>query len=113
MAEVPSRRPHPRQRPDDVTVVDRPHEEVDLVRPGDHPVAHETPDDWGWHGEMGRWGRRLWILPFAVILAYLLTYVFGPHEDRAADPWLIGIAVLMILVVLVDRRRRKNAWRAK
>ena len=75
----------------------------------EHVVEHERPEDWGWHGEMGKWGRRLAIIPILFILAYL----FGNHRGRVEDIWLIAIAALMILVLVYDRYRRKNAWRAK
>ena len=29
------------------------------------------------------------------------------------DIWLIGIAVVIVVIVLCDWRRRKNAWRAE
>jgi hypothetical protein len=74
-----------------------------------HPVEHERPEDWGWHGEMGTWGRRLWILGPLAILAFL----FGNHEGKVEDIWLGIIAALMVVVYLYDRARRKNAWRAK
>ncbi|MCU1613511.1 MAG: hypothetical protein JWO98_1051 [Frankiales bacterium] len=89
--------------------VNQPGREEGLVREGERPVEHERPEEWGWHGEMGTWGRRLAIIPLLFILAYL----FGNHRGRIEDVWLIAIAALMVLVMLYDRFRRKNAWRAK
>jgi hypothetical protein len=80
-----------------------------VVAAGEHPVENERPEDWGWHGEMGKWGRRTWWLAPLVLLAYLK----GNHEGRVEDIWLIGLAALMVVVFLLDRLRRKNAWRAK
>jgi hypothetical protein len=89
--------------------VNQPGREEAVVRTGEHPVEHERPEDWGWHGEMGKWGRRTWFLGPLAILAFL----FGNHEGKVEDIWLICIAALMVVVFLYDRVRRKNAWRAK
>ena len=37
--------------------VNQPKREEGVVRAGAQPVAHERPEEWGWHGETGRWGR--------------------------------------------------------
>jgi hypothetical protein len=89
--------------------VNQPGREEGVVRTGEHPVEHERPEDWGWHGEMGKWGRRTWWIPVLVILAYLK----GNHQGNVENIWLIGTAVLLVVVFLYDRIRRKNAWRAK
>src|ERR1700750_1311757 len=51
--------------------VNQPAREEGVVREGEPPITHERPEEWGWHGEMGKWGRRLAIIPIPVILAYL------------------------------------------
>ena len=89
--------------------VNQPGREEAVVREGEHPVEHERPEEWGWHGEMGKWARRLWILP----LLFLIAYNFGNHRGHVEDIWLEAIALIMVLVFLYDRWRRKNAWRAK
>jgi hypothetical protein len=89
--------------------VNQPGREEAVVRTGEHPVEHERPEEWGWHGEMGKWGRRLAVIPIVVILAYLV----GNHEGRIEDVWLLCIAGLMILILIWDARRRKNAWRSR
>jgi hypothetical protein len=89
--------------------VNQPGREEAVVRAGEHPVEHERPEDWGWHAEMGKWGRRTWWIAPLVVLAFL----HGNHQGHVEDVWLIGIAVLMVVVFLYDRTRRKNAWRAK
>ena len=89
--------------------VNQPGREEGVVRRGEHPVEHERPEDWGWHGEMGKWGRRTWwIAPL-----FLLAMLFGNHQGNVENIWLISIAALMVVVFLYDRVRRKNAWRAK
>jgi ABC-type uncharacterized transport system permease subunit len=89
--------------------VNQPLREEGVVREGEQPITHERPEEWGWHHSMGKWGRRLTIIPILLILAYL----YGNHRGRVEDVWLIAIAVLMVLVLVYDRFRRKNAWRAK
>jgi len=80
-----------------------------VVRHGAEPIEHERPEDWGWHGETGRWGRAgAWI---AVL--FTLAYLFGNHEGRVEDLWILGIVVVMIIVLIRDWRRRRNAWRAR
>jgi Protein of unknown function (DUF2631) len=89
--------------------VNQPAREEGIVREGEPPITHERPEEWGWHHEMGTWGRRLAILPILAILAFL----FGNHRGHLEDIWLIVIAALMVLLLIYDRFRRKNAWRAK
>jgi hypothetical protein len=74
-----------------------------------HDVEHERPEDWGWHGETGKWGRvGAWIAVLAT-----LTYLIGNHEGRVENWWVLGIAATMVIILLWDARRRKNAWRAR
>lgn len=89
--------------------VEQPGREEGVVRHDAHPVEHERPEDWGWHGETGRAGRVGAWISVLVVLAYL----FGNHEGRVEDLWVVGIALIMVVVLLWDMRRRKNAWRAK
>jgi len=93
----------------ETTRVNQPGREEAVVRHGEQPVEHERPEDWGWHGEIGKWGRRTWwIAPL-----FLLAMLRGNHQGNVENIWLIGTAVLMLVVFLYDRSRRKNAWRAK
>ena len=80
------------------------------MRADAHPVEHERPEDWGWHGETGKLGRAgAWI---AILI--LLSHLVGRnHEGKVEDLWIIGIALVMVLILLWDIRRRKNAWRSK
>jgi hypothetical protein len=89
--------------------VSQPGREDALVRDDAHPVEHERPEDWGWHGETGKWGRvGAWISVLAI-----LSYLIGNHEGRIEDLWLVGVAVVMILILVWDHFRRKNAWRSR
>jgi hypothetical protein len=74
-----------------------------------HAVEHERPEDWGWHGQAGKWGR---IVGWIAVLATLL-FLIGNHEGRVEDLWVLGVALVMVIVLLADSRRRKNAWRAQ
>jgi hypothetical protein len=89
--------------------VNQPGREEGVVRTDAHPVEHERPEEWGWHGEMGTWGRRLTIIP----ILFLLAMIFGNHQGRMEDLWLVGFAALMVIILIADSRRRKNAWRSR
>jgi hypothetical protein len=43
----------------------------------------------------------------------VLAYLFGNHEGRVEDWWIVGVAVVMILILVADHFRRKNAWRSR
>ena len=89
--------------------VNQPGREEAVVRTDAHPVEHERPEEWGWHGEMGKWGRRLAVIP----ILFLLSMLIGNHQGRWEDLWLIGFAVLLTVILVWDARRRKNAWRSR
>jgi hypothetical protein len=89
--------------------VNQPNREAGVVRADAHPVEHERPEDWGWHGETGKWGRIGGTIATLAILAYLV----GNHEGMVENLWVIGIALVMVIILLWDARRRKNAWRSK
>ena len=93
----------------DTQRVNQPGREEAVVRTDAHAVEHERPEEWGWHGEMGKWGRRLTIIP----ILFLLAMLAGNHEGRMEDLWLIAVVVLMVLILVWDRFRRKNAWRSR
>ena len=71
-------------------------------------AEQERPEDWGWHGETGKWGRIGAWISVLVLLAYLI----GNHEGDVENLWIIGIAAVMVIILLWDRQRRKNAWRS-
>jgi hypothetical protein len=39
--------------------------------------------------------------------------LFGNHEGKMEDLWLIGFAALMVILIVADARRRKNTWRSR
>lgn len=84
-------------------------EEPDLGSPPDYAVDHpnEHPEDWGWHGEWGRVARIAgWVV--AILMLVMLT---ATHYNESGTPWLLGIALGLIVMLIWDHQRRKNAWR--
>jgi hypothetical protein len=69
---------------------------------------HERPEDWGWHGEFGRWAR----IGGWLSTALLILLNFTSRYSRTEMIWVDGFAALLVLMLLLDWRRRKNAWRA-
>ena len=68
----------------DTQRVNQPGREEAVVRADAHPVEHERPEEWGWHGETGKLGRiGAWI---ATLI--LLSFLIGNHEGRMEDLWL-------------------------
>lgn len=69
---------------------------------------HERPEDWGWHGEFGRWARvGGWLC-----VGLLILLNFTVRYSRTETIWLFGFAGLLALLLVADWHRRKNAWRA-
>jgi hypothetical protein len=85
----------------DTQRVNQPGREEAVVRAGEQPIQHERPEDWGWHGETGKKGL------------ILLSFMIGNHQGKVEDLWVGGIALVMLLMVIADWRRRKNAWRSR
>ena len=90
--------------------VNQPGREEAVERADAHPVEHDHPEAWGWHGETGKLGRAGAWIAILILLSYLLA---KNHEGKVEDLWIIGIALVMVLILLWDIRRRKNAWRSK
>jgi hypothetical protein len=90
-------------------VIGQPAREEAIVRAGETPVTHERPEDWGWHHDMGKGGRIALVLP----IVFLIVMVFGNHQGKVEDIYLLGSAVILVVILLWDIRRRKNAWRSK
>ena len=93
----------------DTQRVNQPGREEAVVRAGEHPIQHERPEDWGWHAETGKKGR----IGAVIAILILLSFMFGNHQGKVEDLWVGGIALVMILLVIADWRRRKNAWRSR
>ena len=93
----------------DTSRVNQPNREEAVVRHDAQPVEHERPEEWGWHGETGRAGR----IGVVIAILWTLAYLVGNHEGRVEDLWILGIVLGLVLILVWDWRRRKNAWRAK
>jgi hypothetical protein len=72
------------------------------------PVEHERPEDWGWHHE---WRRSTPVIGWLMTISILLL-IMGNHVGNVENYWLIGTAAFMAVLLVRDRIRRKNAWRA-
>ena len=89
-------------------VIEQSAREEGIVRAGETPITHERPEDWGWHGESGKTAR----ITGYVMIVFLLVMLVGNHEGRVEDLWLVGSALLVLISLIWDARRRKNAWRS-
>jgi hypothetical protein len=90
-------------------VVEQSDREEGVVRAGEAPIQHERPEEWGWHGETGKMGRiGAWFAVFVI-----LSFLVGNHEGRVEDLYLLGFAGVMVLILIWDVFRRKNAWRSR
>jgi len=92
------------------TVVAQSNREEAIVRAGSEPV-HDTdrPEDWGWHGTTGKKGR------IGVVIAALVLFSmqFTNHEGNVENIWLNALVVILLVILVWDWRRRKNAWRSE
>lgn len=82
-----------------------PHEGEPAEYAHDHPS--ERPEDWGWHGEWGRYARiGGWVS--AVILVVMAT---ATHYNHAGELALYIFAGLLVLALLFDAQQRRTSWR--
>jgi hypothetical protein len=68
----------------------------------------ERPEDWGWHHE---WRRSAPVIGWVMTISMALL-VFGNHQGNTETWWLLGLAAAMAALLVRDRIKRKNAWRA-
>ncbi|WP_375478333.1 DUF2631 domain-containing protein [uncultured Jatrophihabitans sp.] len=84
-------------------------EQPDVSLPADylHDHPEEHPEDWGWHGEFGVWAQVAgWVT--VVILVLMMT---ATHYNLQGTLFLGLTAGLLVVGLLFERQRRKNAWR--
>jgi uncharacterized protein DUF2631 len=84
-------------------------EEPDISVPADYLADHpkEHPEQWGWHGEFGKWADAAgW-----VVVAILLVMNTATHYNYSGNAFLWVTAALLVVGLLYNRHRRKNAWR--
>jgi hypothetical protein len=72
------------------------------VDPRDEPSA-----EWGWHGSFPKATRIAGWLS-AIIL---LVMIYGNHENNTENVWLVGLSLFLILMLVLDLRKRRTAWR--
>jgi uncharacterized protein DUF2631 len=85
-------------------------EQKDLSLPADYQAHHpdEHPEDWGWHGE---WGRAARVAGW-VVVAILLVMITATHYNEQGTLFLCLFAAGLVIALIWDRQRRKNAWRS-
>lgn len=72
------------------------------VDPQDEPSA-----EWGWHGTFPKATRALgWFCA-----ATLLIMLKGNHENNTENVWLVGLSLGLVIMLLLDLRKRRTAWR--
>jgi hypothetical protein len=72
------------------------------VDPQDEPSA-----EWGWHGTFPK-GT---LIAGVVTVLFLIAFIFGNYQSRMHDLWLIGTALLIVLLLVRGAVARRNAWR--
>ncbi|MDQ2838991.1 MAG: DUF2631 domain-containing protein [Actinomycetota bacterium] len=70
-------------------------------------VAHEHPEDWGWHHEF-RSGRQIGGWMCFLILAVLLTTT---HYNHAGSFAIVLSMIALAGGLIWDRQRRRTQWR--
>jgi hypothetical protein len=84
-------------------------EQADLSLPEDYKADHpdEHPTDWGWHGE---WGRAAHVAGWICVIILVLM-VTATHYNESGTAWLLGFAAALVVGLVWDMQRRRNAWR--
>jgi hypothetical protein len=69
---------------------------------------HDEPSvKWGWHGSFPKSTRIAgWFSALA-----LLAMLKGNHENNTENVWLVGLSLLLVVVLLLDLRKNRTAWR--
>ncbi len=83
-------------------IVRKPTSGIGVVDPQEEPSA-----DWGWHGNFYKLSRGAGFLSAVALI--LMT--IGNHQHNTENIWLIGIAAGLILLLALDVRKRRTAWR--
>ena len=78
--------------------------EVDLYDGVD--VAEVPSAAWGW----SRINHRTWYITGFVIFGFLLAMLRGNHVGHIEDVFLIGFAVLALIVLIRDLWGRRRGW---
>ena len=67
----------------------------------------EPSAEWGWHGGFPKGTTIGGVITIIACLAFL----FGPYQSRTQDLWLIGVIVVVLGGMIVQARKKRNAWR--
>lgn len=77
-------------------------------RPVQTPDPHDEPSvEWGWHGSFPKATRIMGWLTAAVMFLMFIGNQIGHVEDI----WLAVVGGGMVIMLLIDLRRRRTAWR--
>lgn len=84
-------------------------DDAELSMPADYDADHpeERPEMWGWHGE---WGRGA-VIGGWVSVVILLLFMTSTHYNEQGTLFLGGSAGILIIMLLIERNRRKKAYR--
>jgi len=44
-------------------------------------------------------------------VAILLVFLIGNHRGHVEDLWLIGMALVLVVILLRDAAKRRTSWR--
>ena len=69
--------------------------------------VEEPSEEWGWTGQFPVLTR---VLGWFMVLA-ILGLLFGNHEGRMADIWVVCVAAGLAAILIRDARRRRTSWR--
>ena len=72
------------------------------VDPQDEPSA-----EWGWHGSFPK--AKIAAGVFSII--FLLIFTLGSYQSRTQDLWLIGIALILVVMIVRQIVARRHSWR--
>ncbi len=76
----------------------------------DHAPADpygEPSAEWGWHGGFPK--GTVFGGDFTIIAC--VAFLFGPYQSRTQDLWLIGAIVVILIGMIIQVRKKRNAWR--
>ncbi|GAB3275683.1 DUF2631 domain-containing protein [Parasphingorhabdus pacifica] len=78
--------------------------------------AEEPSAEWGWHGGFPK-GTQIagWFSAFSILMMLIGNHqgiLSGGDSFVTSDYWLIGIALVLIIGLLVDLRRKRSGWRS-